>query len=178
MSPTSADRWKETVQSVCAIVVLAALFWFGRHGPAAREGSNGDAVGLFDFASMLDDGSDFDHCESDDECECENEELEYGEVLKMPTCMDLRRSIERLLDARNNITRLSVDSDAQGILIAEDQYREAVKELQAGFTQLKMRVHPEALACVSEHLLCSYDTDEQKDLTVWELGHSVEEIGR
>jgi len=177
MSPTSADRWKETLQSVCAIVVLAALFWFGRHGLGGRGGSDGDATGLFDFAGMFDDRSDFDHCDSDDDCGCDHDEHDHHETLNMPVCVDLEESVERLVDARNNMTRLAVDSDGQGILIAGNQYREAVKEVQAGFAKLKMRVHPDDFASISENFLCSYETDEQSVLMVWELGHFAEEIG-
>ena len=174
MSPTSTDRWKETAQSVCAIVVLAALFWFGRHGLAARGGRSDDAVRLFDFATMCDGRPDFDYCESDDE----DEEIECAEVLRMPVCMDLKNSIGKLLDARNDLMKLAVDSDEQGILIAAGQYREAIKEVQAGFAKLKMRVDPDAFSCVSEDLLCSYETDQQWGLKMWELGHYAEEIGQ
>lgn len=178
MSPRLADRWKGTLQSVCAIVVLTALFWFGGHGLGGRGGSDGDATGLFDFAGMFDDRSYFDHCDSDGDCGCDHDEHDHHETFNMPVCVDLEESIETLVDARNNMTRLAVDSDKQAILIAAKHYREAVKEVQAGFAKLKTRVPPDEFACISEDLMWSCETDEPAIVMVWELGHLADEIGQ
>lgn len=171
MSAETVDRWRESVMSVCALVVLAAVFWFGSHGPTARGGSDGNAAGWFNLAGLFDERSDFDYCESDDWCECDEPEL-----MSMPAFVDLEASIEELRDARENMTKSAMDRDGKQIIIAADQYREAVKEVQAGFAKLKTRVAPDAFACVSENLMCSYDTDEPCLLTAWELGDFAGEI--
>lgn len=169
-STEMANRWRELVISVCALVVLTAVFWLGSHGLATRGGSDANGVGQ----------SDLGQCDCEDCCHCEDpegEEIEYPEIFTMPTFRDLRESIEELRDARNNMARLAVENDGQRILIAADRYREAADEVQAGFAKLKTRVDPDAFACVSEYLLYSHSPDEQCALAAWELGRFAEEIG-
>jgi len=180
MSLKFMDRWRESAVSILVLIVPMAVFWFGGHGRGGRVGSDGGAVGRFDFAAMLDGRPDFqDSGAIDGECEDpEYVETEHPEVLTMPSYVELDESINGLFDARNNLTRLAIVGDEIRILEAAEAYRKAVEEVQEGIARLQERVDPDAFFAVFEYLLWSHNSDEAWALTPSELGPFAEEVGQ
>lgn len=173
MAPT--NRWKEVVQSLFAIGLLLGVFWLCRPGLFARGNSNEGGKGLFGLAGISDGESYLDD-DSRDESDGSEWDGDYEEILAMPTCDDLRRSIETLRDARNRLLDVAVNQDAQAMLAATAKYREAIQKVQAGFATLKMRVAPEDFPDASQQLLAVSATEDGPSVVPCELGSFEEDI--
>ncbi|MBC8869679.1 MAG: hypothetical protein H8E44_09695 [Planctomycetes bacterium] len=174
MSTGIGNRWTEVVQSLFAIAVLMALFWFCRPGLFADGNSNDGVMGLFDPAAAGDGQADPDSWDHDESDEVERERP-YSEILGMPVCTDLEDSIEKVQDARNSLLQAVVDQEAQAELDATEEYREVVQEMQSGFAKLKMRLAPDEFSDVAQELPSLFRLDE-RPLMPCELGRFAKDI--
>jgi hypothetical protein len=104
------------------------------------------------------------------------EDGQYDDILSMPTCDALMQSIEKLQDARTALLDAMVNQDEQAVVAATAGYRQAVKEMRAGFTTLKMRVSPDDFPGVSQELLDSRGGDYGQPVIPCELGPLEEDI--
>ena len=177
MSPNTTDRWKEAVRSVCAIVVLLALFWLCRSGLFARGNGGDGELGVFRPALTNKGDPYLCHSGPDGNYEDEGRDTTYSHIFSMPICADLGELIETIPEARNDLLKAVVDQDAQAITAATAQYREAVQEVQTGFSKLKMRLEPDQFSYVCHRLLASCDTGDGQPLMPCELGQLAENIG-
>jgi hypothetical protein len=164
------NRWKEVGQAVLSIVIVLALFWLCKPGLFARGNKEGGLMSFFGRAATDEREADWDDEVSEDM------EGDYDDILDMPTCEILMQSVETLQDARNRLLEAAVNHDEQTVLAATAAYREAIQEVQAGFTTLKMRVAPDDFPGVSQELLEYYAEDHGQHLIPCELGPLEEDI--
>ncbi len=176
MSPQTRNRWKEAAQSVCAIVVLLALFWIVRSGIFTRGNSGDGVLGMFGPATTDNGNSYVDYSGPDGVYADEEQDAIYGEIFSMPVCADLNWSIEALLDARNNLLSVAVDQDSQAIRAAAVEYGVAVRNVQTGFATLKMRLEPDEFEYVSQVLRAPHDQGDGQALRPCELGPFAEDL--
>jgi hypothetical protein len=174
MTPKNANRWKETLQSLCAIAVLVALFWICRQGLPTRVSSDGGAMEASSL-TVAPDGEAYVGYWDDAYVDAE-EKKDYGDILAMPVCTDLSNSIQTLQGVRNKLLRVAAHQDAQTVLSAVGEYREAVQEVQTGFARLRVHVAPDDFPHVSQELLESPGPGDGEALTPCELGRFAEEI--
>ena len=170
MSAGTGNRWKETVQSVFATVVVLVLLWFCRPSLFKQDTSAGGGKGSSAYASASDGVSFQDDSESDDESE-EERETEYPTIMSMPICSDLSGSIRALQDARSDLLKVEADGESEAILAAATQYREVLQEVQNCYRKLKMRVAPDDLSSVVEELIDFCNADDRRVMVPFELGH-------
>jgi hypothetical protein len=166
------NRWKKVVQVLLGIAIVVALFCLYKPGLFAR-GNTGDGVMSFFGRGTVDECNVY---WEDDEWEDTEGDGEYDEILAMPTCDALMRSIETLQEARNALLNAVVNQDGQTMLTATAAYRKAIQEVQAGFATLKMRVAPDDFPGVSQELLDSYASDYGQPVIPCELGPLEEDI--
>jgi hypothetical protein len=155
------NRRKEIMRSVFAVTLLLALFWFCRSGFFA---SGNRADGLFGHTGAHRANPDFIPGEFGKVGDG------YQEILAMPTCDDLRQSIETLREARNRLLDAAVNQDTQAMQAATAEYRGAVQKVQAGFDTLRMRVAPDDFPYLSQELLATYAMEYGQSLLPCELG--------
>ena len=68
MSTGAVNRWRESVQSVCAIAVLLALFWLCNPRLLKSGSGDGGVMSLFALSAASDGESYLEDCESDEDC--------------------------------------------------------------------------------------------------------------
>jgi hypothetical protein len=176
MSPEMQNRWKLVGQSICGIIVLFAAFRLCGPG-ILGEGGQGDTSRVLSFfAAARDDESLREYSEAESDCEEEDEELEYAHVWSMPTYVDLRVSIERLQETRDDLQKARDEGEAEAILAANQEYRAAVQEVRDGFATLKKRVAPDDFADASQEFLGLCATGKGQSVTPRELGHLQADI--
>jgi len=177
MAAGTGNRWKETVQSVFATVVVLVLLWFCRPSLFKQDTRAGGGKGLSAVALASDDATFQDYSESYDESE-EEEETEYPTIMSMPICSDLSQSIRALQDARGNLLKVAADGQPEAVLVAATRYREVLQEVQSCYGKLKMRVVPDDLSSVVEELIGFCNTDEQQIMVPVELGRLEQDSWR
>jgi hypothetical protein len=164
---TSVREW---VQGICAIAVLAVLFWAVKHSSMApladRPGDYGEpaarapqgAASPESWSAPIDNGP--------------ATTIDDSQVWSMPACVDLGRSLRRLAGARKDLLRAAADDDPRGPAAAREQYQLAIAEVQGGFAKLRTLTDPDRYQEVSESLMARYLPVDGEYVRSWELGSS------
>lgn len=160
------------MRSLFAVTVLMVGFWLCRPSLfVSGTDSNDRGMGLFGHAGA--------HCAVPGLIHGEHGEGSYGEyqeILAMPTCDDLRQSIETLREARNKLLDATVNQDTQSMRAAAAEYRGAVQKVQAGFDTLKTRVAPDDFPYLSQTLLSVCAMEDGQSVLPCELGSYLKVI--
>jgi hypothetical protein len=156
--------------------VIVAFAAFGLCGSGILgDGTQGDLSKAWSvFAAACDDESFQEYDEA--ECEREEEELEYAHIWSMPTYVDLRESVERLQETRDDFQEATAGGNAETVLAATREYQAAIQEVQRHLATLKKRVDSEDFACASQEFLNLCSADQGPSVIPGELGHLEADI--
>jgi hypothetical protein len=167
-TPVNPRRWKETLQTALAVFVLSVFLYLCNPGVLGRGTER--LMTLLrppaeDGELCLDDGE---LCPGADG---EAPDLDYSDILSMPSCVDLAESIKALQDTRRELIESIRDGDEQRILLAKAKHREALHVVETGFTTFETRVPPDDFSGATAELLLLCGVDSQQDLMAMDLSH-------
>ena len=126
-------RVRQLTQWVLSAVLVGGILVVAWHSSSSnRPGGNDPAVGR---RSAADSDSPLD--------EDEPSEQRRLEILSMPACVELERSLRRLDGARDTLLKEAADGSAETAIQAVREYQQAVQRVREGVERLRSRLTPD-----------------------------------
>ncbi len=155
-------------------MVLVGLFWTVNHHTFARlEPLPGDlpSAAMAMAENAPDDSSDGHWCVDlpSDDSEQPQPGAVVGNVRDLPACADIEQSLGSLRQARQQMLESASTGDPKSATIAQDRYRRAISDVQAGFSKLQALLAPDQFGTLRDEIVASVFLDSDAPFP-WELG--------
>jgi hypothetical protein len=167
---TTVKGW---AQGIGALAALAVLFWVVKQsspgGLTLHLSPDADPESVsWDDSAPLDEWWAEEGGQQEEEYD-EEYDRQFEEILSMPICEDMGAAFGRLVEARRQLLQAATGNEVPAMSAAQEQYRNAIREVQACVTELRMFVAPDACDQTIRDLVSSYLPLDGELVHPWEL---------